>query len=74
LDAERAERAHAADAEDDLLLDADLAIAAVQARRELPIPRGVLREIRVEQVETHPAEAAHARRPRARCDRRAARP
>src|SRR2546423_8929055 len=37
-DAERLERPDAADAENDLLLDARLAIAAVEARRELAIP------------------------------------
>src|SRR4029077_16100423 len=50
---ERLERTHAADAENDLLLDARLAIAAVEARRELAIPRRVLLEIRVEEIELH---------------------
>jgi hypothetical protein len=50
------ERADAADAEDDLLLDARLAIAAVQPRRQLAIPRRVLLEVRVEQVQLHAAE------------------
>ena len=42
--------------EDDFLLDARFAIAAVEPRRELAIPRRVLLEIRVEQVQLHPAE------------------
>ena len=55
-DAQRAQRAHAADAEDHLLLDAHLAVAAVEARRELAIPRRVLREIGVEQEQAHAPE------------------
>ena len=51
--------AHAADAEDDLLLDARLAIAAVEPRRELAIPRRVLVEVGVEQEEPD-ASDAHA--------------
>ena len=51
VEPERAQRPHAADAEDDLLLDARLAVAAVEARRELAIPRRVLLEIGVEQIE-----------------------
>ena len=53
----RLERAHAADAENDFLLHARLAIAAVQPRRELPIPRRVLFEVGVEQVQLHAPEA-----------------
>ena len=49
-------RAHAADAEDDFLLDARLAIAAVEARRQLAIPRRVLGEIGVEQEQPHAPE------------------
>ena len=45
----RPQRADTADAEDDLLLDARLAIAAVEARRQLAIPGRVLFEIGVEQ-------------------------
>jgi hypothetical protein len=70
----RLEHPHAADAEDDLLLDARLAIAAVEACRQLAIPRRVLLEIRVEQVQRDAARAARARPRRARCDCRAARP
>ena len=50
-------RADAADAEDDFLLDAGLAIAAVEARRQLAIPRRVFREVGVEQEQPHAAEA-----------------
>jgi hypothetical protein len=45
------QRAHAADAEDDLLLDARLAVAAVEPRRQLAVPRRVLLEVGVEQVQ-----------------------
>ncbi len=55
--AERLEGAHAADAEDDLLLDARLTVAAVEARGQLAVPRRVLFEVGVEQVERHTAEA-----------------
>ena len=51
IEAEGAHGADAADAQDDLLLDARLAIAAVEARRQLAIPGRVLLEIGVEQVE-----------------------
>src|SRR6185436_13877495 len=55
-DAERLERADAADAEDDLLLNARLAIAAVEARGELAIPRRVFRQVGVEQVQRDAAD------------------
>ena len=48
--------AHAADAEDDLLLDAGFAIAAVEPRRELAIPGRVLLEIGVEEEQLDAAE------------------
>ena len=51
IEPEGAEGTHAADAEDDLLLDPRLAIAAVQAGRQLTIPGRVLLEIGVEQIE-----------------------
>ena len=63
-------------AEDDFLLHARLAIAAVEARRQLAIPRRVLFEIGVEQVQLDAAEpdaphrhehAAIAERDRRRC-------
>ena len=56
LDAERLQRADAADAEDDFLLHAGFAVAAVQARRQLAVPRRVLLEIGVEQVQLHAAD------------------
>ena len=71
-DAQRLERAHAADAEDDLLLHARLAVAAVQARRQLAIPRRVLLEVGVEQVQLDAAEAHAPDRAPARCGCRAA--
>ena len=56
LDAQRAQRPHAADAEDDFLLDARLAIAAVEARRQLAVPGRVLVEVGVEQEQAHVAD------------------
>ena len=56
-DAERLQRADAADAEDDFLLDARFAVAAVEPRRQLAIPRRVLFEIGVEQIQLDAAEA-----------------
>ena len=50
-DAERPERADAADAEDDFLLQARLPVAAVETRREVAILRRVLLEAGVEQVQ-----------------------
>ena len=60
-DAQRAQRADAADAEHDLLLQARLAIAAVEPRRELAIRRRVLLEVGVEQVaaSTRPTRTRH---------------
>ena len=55
--AERLQRANAADAEDDFLLDSRFAIAAVEPRRQLAVPRRVLFEIGVEQVQLHAADA-----------------
>ena len=57
IGAERLERAHAADAENDFLLDPRFAVAAVQARRELTIPRRILFEVGVEQVQRDAADA-----------------
>ena len=56
VDAHRLQRADAADAEDDLLLHARFAIAAVEPRRQLAVPRGVLLQIGVEQIQLHAAE------------------
>ena len=61
LDAERAQHAHAADAEDDLLLDPRLAVAAVERGRELAIPRRVLIEVGVEQEQAHADRRARPR-------------
>ncbi len=54
--AHRLQRADAADAEDDLLLHARFAVAAVEPRGQLAVPRGVLFQIGVEQIQRHPAE------------------
>ena len=51
-----AQDADAADAEDDLLLDTRLAVAAVESRGELPVPRRVLLEIGVEQEQLRASE------------------
>ena len=71
IGAERLERADAADAEDDFLLDAGLAIAAVEPRREFAIPRRVLGEIGVQEVQLHAAgaHAPHLHQHRAFADR-----
>ena len=51
---------HAADAEDDLLLQPGLAVAAVQARRELAIPRRVLsRSVSSRNRRTRPTRTRH---------------
>ena len=50
------ERAHAADSQDDLLLHPRLAVAAVESRRQLAIPRRVLLEVGVEQIQLYAAE------------------
>src|SRR5437660_8075698 len=49
--AERLQHADAADAQNDFLLDARFAVAAVEPRRQLAVPRRVLLQIRVEQVQ-----------------------
>ncbi len=49
LDADGPEGPDAAKAQDQLLLDPRLLVAAVQPRREVPVPRRVLLEARVEQ-------------------------
>ena len=55
LEAERGERAHPADAEHDLLLDAGGAVAAVELMRDVAILRVVFLEVGVEQVQGHAA-------------------
>jgi hypothetical protein len=51
--AHRLQHADAADAENDLLLNARFAISAVQAGRQLTIPRRVFFEVGVEQIQLH---------------------
>ena len=65
LDAERGQRARAAHAEHDLLLDARVAIAAVEAVRGGAVLGLVALEVGVEEVEVH---AADLRVPHARVD------
>ena len=55
-DSEGAQRAHAADAENNFLLETRLSIAAIQACREIAILGGVFLEPRVEEVEVHAAD------------------
>src|ERR1041384_3493930 len=54
-DAERAQRTHTADAENDFLLDACLTATALQARGQLAIPRRILGEVGVEQEQADAA-------------------
>jgi hypothetical protein len=44
------------DAQDELLLDPRLEVAAVEARGDLPIPRSVLLDVGVEQVQPRPSD------------------
>ena len=64
-DAERGQRLHAADAEQQLLADAHALIAAVQPRRQLAILRAVAFDVRIEQQQR---VAADGRLPDARHD------
>ena len=64
-DAERRERLHAADAEQQLLPDAHALVTAVQPRRQLAVFRAVAFDVRVEQQER---VAAHGDPPHARDD------
>ena len=50
------ERVHAADAEHDLLADAELLVAAVERAGDRAVVGRVLREVRVEQEERHAAD------------------
>ena len=52
-DAERLQRPHAADAQYDLLLDPQFAVASVERSRHTPVVDRVLRDIGIEQVERH---------------------
>ena len=62
---------HAAEAEHDLLLQPRLLAAAVEPRRQLAIPRGVLLEVGVEQQQPHAAEPhfPHLHEHRSRAER-----
>ena len=71
--AERLQRPDAADAEDDLLLDARLAVAAVQARRQLAVPRARSLRDRCRAGTASRGRGARATPPPAPSDRRAAR-
>ena len=55
------QHAHAANAKNDLLLHARLAIATVQARREVAVPWRVLLEVGIEQVEHERARRGRAK-------------
>ena len=55
-EAERPDRAHAADAEHELLVEAHLAAANVQDVGDRPVRVGVLREVRVEQQDRHASD------------------
>ena len=57
FDTERAQRAHAAHAKNDLLLDAHGAIAAIEAVSNIPVGRRVLVEVGVEKVQVNEAAA-----------------
>ena len=73
-DAQRRERAHAADAEQQLLADADALVAAVEPRRQLAILGLVAVDVRVEQQQRVAADRqlpdAGRDRAGARLDRR----
>ncbi|MNS67621.1 hypothetical protein D3C72_1008770 [compost metagenome] len=56
LDAEGAERAHAADAEDDLLGDAHVVVAAVELRAEAAVFGGVAVDVGVQEVDRDAAD------------------
>ncbi len=56
IQAQRLQGAHTADAEEDLLADAVLGVAAVQAVRHQPAVRGVALHVAVQQVELHPPD------------------
>ena len=66
---ERLERVDAADAEHDLLADAELLVAAVERAGDRAVGRGVLLEVRVEQEER---DAADLHPPELRADDRRA--
>ena len=55
-DAQRPQGQHATHTQDRLLLQSGVAVAAVQACGQFPIPRRVFRQVGVEQVEPHPGQ------------------
>ena len=57
LDAERAQRFYAANAEDDLLAHPHFQIAAIKLGGNQPVLRAVFRSICIEQIQTHAANA-----------------
>ena len=65
------ERANASDSKQDLLLKARFAVTAIETRRQVAVPRRVLLEIGIEQVERDPAEmyAPHGHQHRAAAKR-----
>ena len=73
-DAQRRERADAADAEQQLLADADALVAAVEPRGQLAVLRLIAFDVRVEQQQRVAADRqlpdARGDRPGARLDRR----
>ncbi len=56
VDAQRAQSAHATHAQHDLLVQAHLAAAHVQDVRDRPVGVVVVRDVRVEQQQRHPAD------------------
>ena len=56
VEAERPDGAHAADAQDELLVEAHLAAADVQDVGDRPVGVGVLGDVRVEQEDRHAAD------------------
>ena len=63
-EAEGADRPDAADAQDELLVEAHLAAADVQDVRDRPVVVGVLRQVRVEQQDRHAADLGEPDRDR----------
>ena len=56
LDAHHRQRAHAADAEEDLLAQAHVAVARIEARGDRALLRLVLRHVRIQQEQRHAAD------------------
>ena len=66
-DAQRGERAHAADAEQQFLADADAVVAAVEPRRQLAIFGLIAVDVRVEQQQRAAPDGQLSRRARRSC-------